>query len=196
VIGSFFTSVYFAGFEQIHKTILHCYYIDNEMYTGNQRYTEDFLQDYMDDLYDLCGKIITDKTWFGITCKKGIGRSKIGADVAAEFEDPDDYDTESDEIDDLEILEDLIIDYNDTSKKPAKGKKKKKRIASVDFDDELPPDDDEDGAVAGGAKEKGIDADLFVKDNDSDPGGVIKEIEMQEMKTAKGGFDAQQDDEF
>ena len=192
-MGSFFVSIYFGPFEQIYQTILHCYYIDNEMYTGNQRYTENFLQDYMDDLYDLCGKIVTDKTWFGITCKKGQGRSKIGADVAAEFEDPDDYDTESEESDDLEVLEDLIIDYKGATKgeKGRKSKKKKMKIDSVNFDDDLPPDDEEDGAVAVGVKEnkeQGIDEDEFMKENDSDPGGVIKEIEQQEIKMTKLDF--------
>lgn len=41
------------------------------MYTGNQRYTEQFLQDYMDEIYDLTGRIETDQTYFGIVFSKG-----------------------------------------------------------------------------------------------------------------------------
>ena len=64
-------NVFVNTFLQIYTSIILCYYIDNEMYTGNQRYTEQFLQDYMDDIYDLTGRIETDQTYFGIVCNKG-----------------------------------------------------------------------------------------------------------------------------
>ena len=71
---------------------MQCYQMDSEMFTGDQKFTEEFIQVFIDRQVDLIEQLKRDKTFFCFACKKKKVYDAKGKRVdAAEFtEDPED----------------------------------------------------------------------------------------------------------
>ena len=50
ITSLFYTSIFFIPFDILFRGVLQCYAIDSEMFVGDQRFTEEYLQKYFDDL--------------------------------------------------------------------------------------------------------------------------------------------------
>ena len=68
----------------ILRTTLQCYAIDCEMFVGDQRFTEAFIQEFITDYIDLGAKVVADRSifCFGCICRKKKAGTKIGAEDA------------------------------------------------------------------------------------------------------------------
>lgn len=54
-------------FDIVIRTIFMCYTIDSEMFTGDQRFTEDFIQKYIDEVMKIAVQVKNDKSAFCFT---------------------------------------------------------------------------------------------------------------------------------
>jgi hypothetical protein len=89
----FLTSIFFLPFDIIFRGVLQCYAIDSEMFVGDQRYTEPYLQKYFDDLQQMTMMIEKDYSFccFGCLCRKKTDHQKVGAyDANVVFDEEDD----------------------------------------------------------------------------------------------------------
>jgi len=97
---TFITSIYFVGivlapFEMMLRGILQCYTIDCEMFVGEQRFTEDFLDEFVKSYKEVALKLVNEKTFFcfGYCCQKKA-RSNANhlnhGDAAADYDADDD----------------------------------------------------------------------------------------------------------
>ena len=76
----------------ILRTVLQCYGIDCEMFVGDQRYTEKFIEKFIQDFTDLTFKINADRSafCFGCICRKKNNRQKIGpTDAVVDYDEDD-----------------------------------------------------------------------------------------------------------
>ena len=72
------------------RAVLQCYAIDSEMFVGDQRFTEPFLQEYLDDLKKMTSDIEKDFSFccFGCLCRKKNQSQKVGAyDAEVDYND-------------------------------------------------------------------------------------------------------------
>lgn len=89
----FFTSIFFIPFDMAFRGVLQCYAIDSEMFVGDQRFTEPYLQKYFDDLRQMTLMIEKDYSMccFGCLCRKKGDHQKVGAyDANVVFDEEDD----------------------------------------------------------------------------------------------------------
>ena len=89
----FLSSIFFIPFDMTIRGVLQCYAIDSEMFVGDQRYTEPYLQKYFDDLQQMTMMIEKDYSFccFGCICRKKKGHQKVGTfDANVVFDEEDD----------------------------------------------------------------------------------------------------------
>ena len=99
IINYYITSIFFDSFEFVNQSVVQCYYIDEEMFVGVQRFTEKFVMDLMEYYEDdnINKKKIQAKDY------KEIGTQKFKAkQIFKPIDDSDDdkSDTESEYEDD------------------------------------------------------------------------------------------------
>lgn len=76
----------------IIRTTLQCYAIDSEMFVGDQRFTEPYLEKYFNKMRQLTEKIKNDTSFFciGFVIRKKGGNGKVSAaDAQIDFEEND-----------------------------------------------------------------------------------------------------------
>ena len=77
----------------ILRTVFQCYAIDSEMFVGDQRFTEPYIEKYFEEIRELSKKIKNDTSFFciGFVVRKKGGNGKIAAaDAEVDFEDMND----------------------------------------------------------------------------------------------------------
>lgn len=74
----------------IIRTVSQCYGIDSEMFVGDQRFTEPYLEKYFEEIRKLSQRINNDTSFFciGFIVRKKKGDAKVSpADAHIEFDD-------------------------------------------------------------------------------------------------------------
>ncbi len=105
ITSMFLTSVWIAPFDMMLRTNIQCYSMDGEMFIGDQRFTEEFIQKFIDSTIEICAHLKNDRTFFCFACKKKAAPAKIGqSEGGAEWtEDMEELkQEEQDELDDLD----------------------------------------------------------------------------------------------
>lgn len=91
ITSLFLTSIWTAPYDMMLRTILACYSMDGEMFIGDQRFTEEFIQNMVDELVDVSERLKNDRTFFCFACKKKKNDKAGGSGGEAEWtEDMDD----------------------------------------------------------------------------------------------------------
>jgi hypothetical protein len=83
--GLFFISVWIAPYDMMYRSILQCYSMDGEMFIGDQRFTEKFIQEFIDQLEETNEKVRLDRTFFCFECKKKRDKKVQKRDDNAEW---------------------------------------------------------------------------------------------------------------
>jgi hypothetical protein len=94
VTSMFITSVWIGPFDVLLRGVFMCYGMDSEMFTGINRYTEDFIQEFVDKLKLMSIEIKKDRSAFGVPfcCKKRRNKVSGNREDNGVYEDMGDDD--------------------------------------------------------------------------------------------------------
>lgn len=148
ITSLFLTSVWIAPYDMMLRTILECYSMDGEMFVGDQRFTEEFIQIMVDELVEVTERLRNDKTFFCFACKKKKDLKNGGSGGQAEWtEDMDDLkeaEMHAEEDEDKFSDEELKEEHHEEDKGIMVGDDKLEEKHKAEFGDSLNMDDDDD----------------------------------------------------